>query len=416
MQVVYKSSQKNLSIGPAWAIIGAIVLMLQTQGGLWAATSIVGEPTTMTSNSDFMIALRHGEHMWQTSDGATHVLINRGTQVQAGTSLRLYSSFNSGVDWTPMLLLAQSGPTATPDGVLIGDDLHVAYPSLTGKILFSTLQYDSNLQTWSLVATETAFEPSGSIASNPAMVFDAQGAVWCAFVNTVVGDSSTNLRIVRRAPDGSGWSDNGLVFGPTDNIPKERSARPVLISNGIGMVFTAHESTFWAYRLDSWPVASSWTVEAFYNRTSPPNADPYASHFSIVADANKNLHLAVVDSSRLFYFRYRDSLQAWDQPKVLVWSGRLKGTYPQITLASGTLSVFINALSSIRVFQSTNGGDTFSYEYLLSHVNGIPGTSYTKPRMETPGVSSDPIPVFQQYEDDGIKRMLYFEVPATPSP
>lgn len=349
--------------------------------------------------------------MWQTSDGATHALINRGTLVQAGTSLRLFSSFDSGQSWVVKSWLGNTNKYSTSDGVLVGNDLWLVYASANGKILFSILHYDSSLRTWSLVKTETVFTSSDSQAINPALAIDDQGAVWCAFVNLDNATADANIKLVQRAPDGSAWQDTGLVFGPTDNVSVERSARPVVISNGVGMVYTVHESIYWAYRLDGWPATTPWIEQTLFTSTPPYDIDPYASHFSVVADANRNLHMATVDHGRLLYFRFVNRTQAWNPVRTL--TNDIQATYPQVSIAKDRLAIFVNASTFVKVLQSTNTGSTFTYTDLLTHDPAPQGgsISYQNSRIETPGYSFDPIPVFQQYADGATLRVMYFQVP-----
>jgi hypothetical protein len=358
-----------------------------------------------------MISFRHAEHMWQTSDGAIHVLINRGTLVQAGTSLQLFSSFDAGQSWVATSWLDNTNKYSTADGVLAGNWLRLAYASADGSILFSVLRYDSSLKTWSLVKTETVFASNDSTAINPAIAIDDLGTIWCALVNRGNVSSDFNIKLIRRAAGVAAWEDTGLIFGPTDNVSVERSARPVVISNGVGMIYTVHEKIFWAYRLNDWPTTEPWIEQTLFTGAPPYDTDPFASHFSVVADANRNLHMATVDHGRLLYFRFVNRTQTWNPVKAL--TNDIQAGYPQVSIAQGKLAIFVNALTFAKVLQSTNSGTTFTYTNLLTHDPAPEGSalSYQNPRLETPGYSFDPIPVFQQYVDGTTQGLMFFQVP-----
>jgi len=58
--------------------------------------TVTGTTTNLQSLEEGMISFRHQEHMWLTSDGAQHVLINQGMGIP---SLNLYSSLGGITDW-----------------------------------------------------------------------------------------------------------------------------------------------------------------------------------------------------------------------------------------------------------------------------------------------------------------------------
>src|ERR1051325_6664478 len=139
-----------------------------------AVDTTQGTPTTITSDSDRMISFRHQEHSWQTADGATHVMVNRGS-LSPSAPLTLYKHAAGGQTWTSMLTLQSSGQYSTLDGALVGDDLWVTYSSATGSILFSILHYDPTALTWSVTLTQTAWNGAGQTAINPAFAIDTNG-------------------------------------------------------------------------------------------------------------------------------------------------------------------------------------------------------------------------------------------------
>jgi hypothetical protein len=58
-------------------------------------------------------------------------------------------------------------------------------------------------------------------------------------------------------------------------------------------------------------------------------------------------------------------------------------------------------------------GKTFSVTHVLRHEPPPAGSSldYTNPRVESPGRATSPLPVFQQFVDGQIQRLMFFQVP-----
>jgi hypothetical protein len=402
-------------------LLGALLLSTQMMpAALAAPLTIPALPTTLVSDADRMISYRHQNHMWQTSDGATHVVVNSGTLAGSNGSLTLYSSFDAGNSWVAMLSLANTDMYSTSDGVLSNGNLTLAYSSTQGQILFSVAHYNSAQQTWSLVRTETVFGSSDLAGINPAIAIDNLGTIWCAFVSKDMAPTNRgyNIKLIQRPSGGTSWQDTGLIFGPTDNLSIERSARPVVLSNGVGMVYSVHQNIFWAYRANGLPTNQPWVEQTLFTSTPPYDIDPYESHFSIVADNQKNLHLATTDHGRLLYFRFVNYSQMWNPVKIL--TGDINAGYVQATWALGTLAVFYNNNATVRVIQSADKGTTFTPTNILSHQPAPTGSTldYSHPRIETPGGLSPlggPIPVFQQYADGATQKVMYFAVPVMPS-
>jgi hypothetical protein len=376
---------------------------------------IVGTPTRIESDAERMISYRHQEHSWQTADGVTHLMVNRGT-LSPGASLTLYSSSDSGQSWTQSFALENTNSYATSDGVLVGDDLWLVYSSSDATILFSVLHYDAATQTWSLRQTEPVFVSDTHNALNPGLAVDSLGAAWCALVAQDNATADINIRMIQRQPDGSEWVDTDLIFGATDNESIERSARPLLTSKGMGMVYSVHEKIYWAYRLNDWPASQPWTEITLFTSAEPVDTDPYASHFNLAADSKKNLHMAVADHGRLLYFRFNNNKQLWAAPRALTRD--IKSNYVQAAVVNETNTVALltnNQNGYIRVFQSTDAGKTLVYTDLLTHAAAPSGSgiSYANPRMETPSAISSPLPVLQQYVDGALQKLLRFAVPAS---
>lgn len=396
-----------------WASLLVAALAWIAAAQATAATTSFGSTTNLQSDADRMISYRHQDHMWQTADGAVHLMINGGG-LSVGGSLTLQTSLDNGLSWTQALVLPTTDANSTSDGALVGDDLWLTYNSSSGAILFSVLHYDSVTKAWTADPAETVFGVAGLDSLNPAVAVDASGAAWCGFVTRNKSTGNAAIRMLRRSADGSGWSDTGLVFGPIDNaVLVERSARPVPLPNGIGMVFTVHENTYWAYRRNDWPLNQAWPRKTLFTSQPPLNLDPYASHFSITADANQNLHLVFPDHGKVMYMRYLRARQTWSAARTL--TGNIAANYVQVSTlpATGTVAIFSNdLLGYVRVFQSQDGGTTFALSDLLAHEPPQPGSgiNYFYPRIETPGRATGPVPLVQQYIDGALQKLLHFNV------
>ena len=371
-----------------------------------AVTVLDGTPTTLKSNTERMISLRHQEHMWETSDGATHVIVNRG-ELTYSNSLQLYSTFDHGLTWIAGPRLANSDRYSTSDGYLAGDILYVTHATPAGAIRFTALQYVPGSGVWSTLSSETAFASPEALAVNPAMATDAMGTVWLAFVATDVATGNYSIRMVRKTPDQGGWTDTGFVFGDVDNASIERSARPVATATGIGMVYTVHEKIFWASRENAWKLGTSWKRQQLFSSQASDN-DPYASHFSVAADAERNIHVAMSDGGRVGYLRLDAPSGVWSAKWL---SSNINAGYIQATIIAGDVVVAANYNSDVLVFRSVNDGGSFTVSHALAHPDPAPGVTYSYPRIETTAATNGPMLLLQQYVDNDIQRLLLFNVP-----
>ena len=192
-----------------------------------------------------------------------------------------------------------------------------------------------------------------------------------------------------------------------DNLSIERSARPVPTATGMGMVFAVHEQIFWASRENAWSQAQPWARQPLFTSTSDDN-DPYASHFSVAADAQKNIHMAISDGGRVRYFRRDAATRAWSAKWI---SGNIDAGYVQTTIVGGDVAVASNNGSNVAVSVSRDGGASFTTPYSLVHPAPSGGVSYPYPRIETAGQTSGPMLLLQQYVDNNLQRLLLFSVP-----
>jgi hypothetical protein len=271
--------------------------------------------------------------------------------------------------------------------------------------------YSSSGQSWALSAPQVAFSAANIAASTPAFAADAAGNLWCAFTAQDLTTLQYEETVVYRAAKTSAWIPTGVVFGSISGT-LQHSARPVPYNNGIGMLYQDGQTLYWAYRQTGWPLDAPWTTSTVYAGLPPYSQDPYGSHYSVVADAANNLHLALIANQQLIYMRFLSSTNAWGAPRPLTASST-NAAYSQATLAGGNLLLMANNLASIVVFQSTNSGNTFALTQVLRHPAAAPGSSldYTNPRVESPSRASSPVPVFQQFVSGSTQSLMYFQVP-----
>lgn len=374
-----------------------------------APAKINGTQTTLQGNSEVIISLRHQDHMWEAANGETYVVINRGASAAQG-SLQVYSSPDRGLSWFPGPRLPGSTRNSFSDGYLDGNILYLTYTNVAGEVVFTALQrrVGPAIATWKTVWSETAFSSPAVSADNPAMAVDAAGTIWLAFVAEDLATGNYSIRMLRNTSREEGWVDTGLTYGDVDNLSIERSAKPVATATGMGMVYAVHNQIFWASRENDWPLDQPWTGQVVFTSSSSDN-DPYASHFSIAADAERNIHMSLTDGNRVGYSRYDAAARTWSSKWL---TGVVNAAYIQTSIVAGDVVVTANSGSSrLMVYRSADNGNSFTFPYTLEHPAPGNGVSYLYARMETAATTTGPMLVLQQYIDNNTQRLLRFSVP-----
>ena len=413
MQVDAIAGEVRPSRREAVALLGAAL----AAGALGPAAAQTTVPriqagfTNLTSDSDRIISYRHQEHLWQTADGAFHLVLNRGT-LTPGPGLCLYSSHDGGTSWSHQRTFFGTDTDSVSDGQLAGDLLSVLFQTATGHLVFQQLRYDAATRGWTLERDEMALVSDVTAGINPGLAADAQGNLWCCFVARDRATNDVQLRLLVRPAGGTGWTDTGVVFGPTDRRSIERSARPVPVAGGMGIVYTVREMTYWAQRSDTQALDAPWDVTTVFAGTPAfRTTDPYASHFSVVADDAGNVHLATIEENSMLHFTRHAATGQWSASGVLL-SGTKKLAYGQNCIANGRLMV---AWSVQRGFgslvESTDGGQSFRETAVLVLPPNATGVSYGQARVELPTRCTGPLIALQQYSDNGVVRLMRFLVP-----
>lgn len=397
-----------------WRGALALSLSLLSAAALADAVQIQSSPTSLISTADRMISYRCQNHMWLSADGAIHVMINRGPGLN-GQSLALFSSFDNGVTWVNSgVTLPGSNGSTTSDGYYADGKLYMTYDVGTGSIKYAELAYDAAQKKWSLATSTTVYTSNVSAALTPAMAVDSMGRQWLTFTHQDKATGNYSIKMMRKAVTETTWVDTGFVFGAVDNVSDERSGRPIATSRGMGVVFTVHADTYWAERDDGWALSAKWPRALISTKTQPLN-DPYGTHFSIVADSAFNMHLVHVDGGTVLYSRYLTSQRKW-VTRQLTTNPDQRSSYVQATVVNDQPTLIFNSLANLSVYQSTDGGDNFVRSYALVHPQPTGTQDFSRPRMESPGVSTSPIPVLQQYMDGSRQKAVFFAVPGSPAP
>jgi hypothetical protein len=365
------------------------------------ATITYGTDSGLTSDADRMISYRHQERTWQTTDGKLHTIINRGSLNGAGLSLCMYTSVDNGQSWTLQFTIANSNELSTGSGDLTAANvLWFCYLSNANSIIQKVYTWDTGSSTWSTTATETIFSNVLYTVSNPALGIDVLGAVWCAFPAELISTGVTSIRMIRRAGGGV-WSDTGTTFGAATTTDNIRSARPMRVPGGMGILFTVGEHFYWGVRVNADPVGT-WTVGGTPIYSKPAtDPDPYASHWSIARDAALNIHVALSAGGRLVYLRWRIGGLGWDGQGL---TAPASVTYPQAAvMADGTIALSCNDSNAyVRIYRSADAGATFRWSDTLRHPAVTATQSYPYPRIEGPSnCLAWPLPLLLQYETTG---------------
>jgi hypothetical protein len=373
-----------------------------------SAESVLPQPTNLQSNNDRIISYRHQERMWQTTDGALHLVVNRGSL--AGGGLALYSSFDGGRQWLVAMSFGDTGNDSTVDGELRGTRLSLVHGEIAGTIRHRILHYDLATRSWSTQVSEPVVVDPGLFALNPATVTDRQGIVWCTFLARDKASGAHSLRLARRDVGGT-WSLTGDIFGGGGRS-KARSARPILTPEGVGIAFRVRNVLSWATRVDGADLSSPWSQSQINVDTEEPDLyDPFSSHFSAVMDDSQAIHLVVVDNGNVLYFRRDPTLGSWSAPRAI--DGARRSVYVKIGWNGEKVFVAIpsNTGSGV-VLTSSDGGESFAEAHSLIVPPPAAGITYEFSRHEMPSRWVGPLPILQQYEQRRQERLMLYEIVA----
>ncbi len=389
-----------------------------------------GNTTSIKANSERLISYRHQEHMWMTSDGRHHAMMNVGSVLEAGVALNLYSQIE-GANWQWEIGLENSTALATSDGYLESVDettdvLHFVY-HFGSNISYKKLQYDLSTKEWSTIGSSNIDLGQDVRAINPSVTVDANNVMWIAFVRI---DEATNIASLQlyyleneKEGEDPDWNNTGLHFGSPFMLNEEDttsslSAKLLREDNGVSMAYTNVHDVNWVERLNDWELTREWVGETLLTHQPPYTNDPYASHFSALIDSNGNRHLTFIEQKNLYYLRNKKNNEKWEEPQEFLTENDYSTAYVQISEANERLFLVANVATYLAVLESSDNGQTFNNRFQLipPSANTLNDVYYSHPRVETPGfTTADFLPVFQQYvfllDDELFQSVLYYEVP-----
>ncbi len=388
-------------------------LLAQNQNRIVGRQKIVGTVTNIKSNTDKMISYRHQRHMWVTSDDGIHVLCNQGTSFD-NASLVLYSSFDGGKSWNLVLSLPNTNRESTADGFLVKQKLFLAYSSSNGSILFSSILYDSLAKKWTFSQPSVVYEGKDLVAKNtsPTIAFDSNGYLWTAFVLKQPYTNDYSIRLFNSINRGLNWNNTSIILGSVDKLDR-KSARLVSLNNRLGVVYTHEDIFYWAYRDNESAFNTPWKTQSIFTYQPGSNNSMHSSHFSLVADPSDNIHLATHDADKLIYLKFDSKKQRWQPKKIL--SNDVEVGYMQLTLSTQNhLFITYNQQTEVGLLESHDYGKSFKFIKLLSHPSprsfGGNLVNFEEPRIITPELIANKLPVLQQFQLNGGFGLVSFDL------
>ena len=373
--------------------------------GTAVAGTIEGEKTNLGGSNRTLISYRHQRHMFVTSDGRVHALMNLGATAKSDNTLYLRSMTPpAGTQWTNQLSLSYSDDTSVSDGVLLGDVLRVVWQGKDGAAHLVDISYDPSTQKWSKGDSEKVPKPKNAIAINPSLTVDSAGNTWVAYVRESGSLQTATIFVYRKDAVTGVWSNTGKKFTPDDAVypfsAVKRSARLVTVPDAdgerIGMVYTYGPKIYWNARLASGTATAKWSGETTLYDGQVEDNEPMSSHFSTQVDGAGNVHLVFTDQGTLYLTKRLASTKAWNSPTAATKVSS-KATYAQLALLGGTnIAVVTNywntnttpATMEARVMQSADAGRTWACTDRLAHDNLPADAYYNEARVELPAFPS----------------------------
>lgn len=355
--------------------------------------------TNIGSTTETMISFRFQEHSWVTANGRVLVAVN------TGTGIVLYGQTQT-TDWRALLRLEQSGEKTTVDGFMYDDRLYLSWNTPNGNLLYGVLTLDGSGE-WQVEQMRSV--PTAGpdcLAMRPTVAADKLGRLWVAYTCVDSAVTVGNLALAVSTDGGVNWStvETGLA---ASGYPAEVNVRAIAAGDGLMLIYTygihAAKGRYMyrssAYRANASPL-SSWSaqpIQQYFYPESDGVHDTYGTHFSALADAEGNVHMATVDDTGdLVYFRYRNG--GWEKPRQILPATARPGYMQMSQDIAGNLYLTANVFALPLVFRSDDGGNGFKPLALLK-VAPYANLSKAHPRIETPSrIGNATLPVFEQLQ------------------
>lgn len=362
-------------------------LRLWAEGGALAGANPVvyqgSDADTWGLSASWMIVSRMQDHIVETSDGALHLLMNRGYP----TGLTLLTSTDGGVTWTARLILEDSGRASTADIRLIddGDFMVVAYTTEADDVAFRSMAYEPVTNTWIEVQHQVVAMGEGSTNSiHPTVAIGQNGRIFVSYTEEVAG----GIKVVVRWSDDGGrtWDgDETVAYGVWTG-----SSRMISADGVNGFLLAGSDTLEWI----SYDPRLGWQSETL---DAEGASGRYSSHFSTTTIGN-DIFVVTVTTEHELILLIRDGDTGQWSPGVMIAGARDEVSNVQISASdTGNLYIVHDNIHTGRliVLESTDGGQTWAPEAILR----TPAILVADPaRFEAPEQFSGDLIVMQQVE------------------
>lgn len=364
------------------------------------AVSIIEGLTNITGTAERMISYRHQERFLITDDGTQHLLANLGNRESENRyALALMVKESGSFGWEEVVDLECSDHESTADLLIQNEYLHIVY-SCGKELWYSRLSYDPFLATWWNLKKRRIFKSFTQTPSAPTLVIDKDQAFHVVFT---LRNLNFNVELVGLSTDAPlrSWDVSGN-WGSHNKRPA-KAGRLLSLDMGIALIYTdvvtdggvngdEPQSTL---NFTHKGPEGSWSTPIVLETTEAGFHDPYGSHYSASVDAQGNIHLIWPVEKQLKYYRYDHGSEQWSMSYVL--ENPHKSVYSQVALhTDGRVFLIFNTGNQLQVIESNDDGLTFNHTVFLIHPILKPLYDWSQPRVETPAVIFDRLPVLQQ--------------------
>jgi hypothetical protein len=336
----------------------------------------------------FLIVSRAQDNMIETSDGALHMLINRGFNL----GLTLISSRDGGKTWfvADRDGFGTSNRFATSDIRLIDgqDVMIVSYIDNAGRLTFAFYDYDILAGRWTRLQ-DSIVDPGivspGTVHSTIALT--AEGTILLAYTD----ETDTGLRLVLQQSFDNGQTWTKSVLWQPDVTAG--TARVMSIGDDNGIIYSTAEAMYWL----TWDAGKGWNMKMI---DAAGSVGRFHSHFSTVTFDDTAVIVNIGTDLTLRVLLFDGESGIWSKPVMPLQSGT-EVSSAQISISRDTGYIYITyddmeAPGRLIVIESRDGGVTWRLEAVLQTPEDIvaPPT-----RFEAPEQFSGDLVVTQQILD-----------------
>jgi hypothetical protein len=416
------------------------------QGYDWAAGPPDGGTDGATSMTMFMASHRFQRHSVVTSDGAIHIVVNKGINGTMYTgALQIYTSIDNGTTWTKTHEFPGTSTYQTSTGAVSTDDVYLVTATGEGGTQYQYLEvaYDRDAASGDeagLLYTELLYQSSPSPSwttitgypqvvaqsdtttyQQPAFARDANGDIWLADLElTSTAGLGTGQIMVYERVTGT-WSTGITITNPTSYI--EHAPRPVYVPStttaDIGLIFQSDNCLYWvtikgttvsspAQELSSYSNGTENNMQPTCNMPTSQNLwnDTAASVATNPLTGDQYLGFVIqypsgMSTTAVYALTFEASTATWLTSSGQLLTGNqspassvyVKSTLQEVTVG-GTATypnayMFINDapgldFSSSQTLPTVSTTSYAFVDYLDPNPNPTNPTSFSNPRIEAP--------------------------------